>query len=68
MRSVVAKTDKLINLKLGLDGGKLARGGFLESFFNSNTIGTDLKQMTSKAITSNMGMKEYTKMLRELIR
>lgn len=65
--SIVAKADKLINLRLGLDGGKLVRGGFLESFFNSNIVGTELKQMTSKAITSGVGIKEYTKMLRELI-
>jgi hypothetical protein len=65
--SIVEKSNKLINLRLGLDGSKLVRGGFLESFFNSNTLGTDLKQMTSRAITSGVGLKEYTKMLRDKI-
>lgn len=65
--SVISKADKLINLKLGLDGGKLQRGGFLQSFFDSNTIGTELKQMTSKAVTSGMDKKEYISMLREKI-
>jgi hypothetical protein len=64
---IVASADKLINLKIGLDGGKLTRGGFLQSFFDSNTIGTELKQMTSKAVTSSMNMKDYVKMLREKI-
>lgn len=64
---VLASTEKLMNLRLGLDGGKLVRGGYLESFFNSNTIGTDLKQMTSKAITSGTGLKEFTKMLKNKI-
>jgi hypothetical protein len=64
---VVAGADKMINLRLGLDGGKLVRGGFLESFFNSNTVGTDLKQMTSKAITSNIDIKEYTQNLSNMI-
>lgn len=64
---VISTTDKLINLRLGLDGGKLVRGGFLQSFFDSNTIGTDLKQMTSKAVTSNLDMKEYVKMLQDKI-
>lgn len=64
---ITIKANKLINLRLGLDGGQLVRGGFLESFFNSNTIGTDLKQMTSKAVTSGMGMKEYTSQLRDII-
>jgi hypothetical protein len=64
---IVDKTNKLINLKIGLDGGKLQRGGFLQSFFDSNTIGTDLKQMTSKAVTSNMNMKDYVKILQDKI-
>lgn len=64
---IVASTNKLINLRLGLDGGKLVRGGFLESFFNSNTIGTELKQMTSKAVTSAVNMKDYTQDLKKYI-
>jgi hypothetical protein len=64
---IVKNTNKLINLKIGLDGDKLTKGGFLESFFNSNIIGTELKQFTSKAVTSNMDMKEYTKSLRDMI-
>ena len=64
---ITAKANKLINLKLGLDGGKLTRGGFLQSFFDSNTIGTELKNMTSKAVTSNVDMKDYVKMLRDYI-
>jgi hypothetical protein len=64
---VVNTTNKLINLRLGLDGGKLVNGGFLKSFFESNTIGTELKDMVSKAVTSGMDMKEFTKMLRDKI-
>jgi hypothetical protein len=64
---VISTTDKLINLRLGLDGGKLVRGGFLQSFFDSNTIGTDLKQMTSRAVTSNLDMKDYVQMLQDKI-
>lgn len=65
--SIIARTDKLINLRLGLDGGKLVRGGFLKSLFESNTIGTELKNMTAKAITSGVGMKDFTKQLREVV-
>lgn len=64
---IVSTTDKLINLKIGLDGGKMTRGGFLQSFFDSNTIGTDLKQMTSKAVTSNLDKDIYVKQLRDMI-
>jgi hypothetical protein len=65
--NIVQKTDKLINLKIGLEGGEMTRGGFLESFFNSNTIGTQLKDMTSKAVTGQVNMKDYVRSLRETI-
>lgn len=64
---IIETTNKLINLRLGLDGGKLVRGGFLQSFFDSNTIGTELKQMTSKAVTSNIDLKDYVQMLEDKI-
>ena len=59
--------NKLINLKIGLDGGKLQRGGFLQSFFDSNIIGTELKELTSKAVTSGMNIKDYVKALKDKI-
>ena len=65
--NIIAKSNKLINLKLGLDGGKLLRGGYLQSFFDSNLLGTDLKNMTSKAVTSGVSMREYVKSLKEMI-
>lgn len=64
---IVEGTNKLINLRLGLDGGKLVRGGSLQSFFDSNTVGTELKQMTSKAVSSGMAIKDYTKALGDLL-
>ena len=64
---IIETTTKLTNARLGLEGAKIVRGGFLESFFNSNTIGTELKQMTSKAVTSNVNLKDFTKQLRDKI-
>ena len=64
---IIQKTDRLMNLRIGLDGGKLVRGGYLESFFNSNTIGTELKNFTSKAVTSQMDMKDYINGMRKMI-
>jgi hypothetical protein len=64
---IIAKTDKLINLKIGLEGDKVFKGGWLDAFFNSNTTGLELKEMTSKAVTSNMNLKDYVKLLREKI-
>jgi hypothetical protein len=64
---IIATTNKMMNLRIGLNGGKLVRGGYLESFFNSNTIGLDLKNMTSKAVTSQMNMRDYVTDLGNMI-
>jgi len=64
---VVTTANELIDLRIGLKGGKFIRGGFLESFFNSNTIGTELKEMTSKAVSSGMDRKEFIDLLRDKI-
>jgi hypothetical protein len=64
---IVETANKLINLQIGLEGDKVFKGGWLDSFFNSNTVGLDLKQMTSKAVTSNMNMKDYVKLLKDKV-
>jgi hypothetical protein len=63
----VQSTNKIMNLRIGLDGDKVFKGGWLDSYFNSNTLGMDLKDMTSKAVTSNMDMKDFIKMLKNKI-
>ncbi len=64
---IVIAANKLINLRIGLNGGKFIRRGFLECFFNSPTIGMELKQLTSKAVTGGVPMREYVKALKETI-
>lgn len=64
---ILKESKKLIDLKIGLEGDKVFKGGWLDSYFNSNNIGTDLKQLTSQAVTSNMDKKEYIKLLKEKI-
>jgi hypothetical protein len=65
--NIVAKTEKMINSYIGIDGGKLKKGGFLESYFSQNVLNTELKQMTAKAVTTNMDIREYTKILKDKI-
>lgn len=65
--NVVAKASKLIDYKIGLTGDKVFKGGWLDSFFKSNTVGLELKEMTSKAVTSNMDMKDFVKLLKEKV-
>ena len=64
---IIDKTNKLVNLRLGMEGGKLVRGGFLQSFFEMNTVGLELKNIVSKAVTSNMDKKELINILRDKI-
>ena len=64
---IVASAKELIDLKIGLTGDKVFKGGWLDTFFNSNTVGLELKEMTSKAVTSNMDMKDYVKLLKDKI-
>jgi hypothetical protein len=65
--SIVAKTEKLMNAYIGIQGETLKKGGFLESYFSQNVLNTELKQLTAKAVTSNMDIREYTKILRDKI-
>lgn len=64
---IVEAANKLINLRIGVDGGNIIRGGYLESLFNSNPLGVEMKNFTSKAITSGMDMKVYTRELRDMV-
>lgn len=64
---VVSDANKLINLQIGLEGDKVFKGGWLDSYFNSNTIGLDLKKLVSQAVTSNMDRKDLTTILKDKI-
>jgi hypothetical protein len=64
---ITNNTKKLIDLKIGLEGDKIFKGGWLDSYFNSNTIGLDLKNLVSQAVTSNMDRKDLTTILKDKI-
>lgn len=64
---ILTKSKKLIDLKIGLEGDKIFKGGYLDSFFQSGNLANELKQMTSQAVTSNMNMKDYVKLLKNKI-
>jgi hypothetical protein len=65
--NIITKTEKLINAYIGIDGQKLTKGGYLESYFSQNVLNTELKQLTAKAVTSNMDIRDYTKILKDKI-
>lgn len=64
---IVNGAKKLTDLRLGLDGGKVVRGGFLWSLVKGGTDNTQFKQFLSRAITSQMNIKDFITATKELI-
>ena len=64
---ILAETKNLIDLKIGLTGDKVFKGGWLDSYFTASPVGTELKQIVSQAVTSNMNKKELIKILKSKI-
>ena len=53
-------TSKKLGMRLGLEGGKIVRGGFLESVLQNQSLGLELKNFMARAITSQSPMKDFT--------
>lgn len=63
---IIEATRNLTDLRFGLKGGKFVRGGLLESVF-SEYGGTEVKQIMSKAVSSNMNIKDFVKQMRGFV-
>jgi len=64
---IVSATEKKINMRIGLEGGKMVRGGFLESFFTDKTLATQVKSFVSKSITGQVDTKVFIKGLTDIV-
>lgn len=64
---IIESTASKINARLGLNNGKIVRGGFLEGLIKDNTISTQVKNYMSKAVTGQIDMKDFTKGLTKII-
>lgn len=62
---IIESTKKITDLRLGLRGGKMVRGGFLMSMLKSDP--TEFKQFLSKAITSQMPVKEFIHSIKTML-
>jgi hypothetical protein len=58
---VVDATSAKIDLRLGIKGGNIVRGGFLESLFKDNTMATQTKNYISKSIAAQIDTKDFVK-------
>lgn len=65
--NIVSATAKKMNLRIGLEGGSMVRGGFLDTFLKDNTVGTQIKNYIGKAVTGQVDMKEFIKGLSTIV-
>ena len=61
--SVLLATKKITDLRLGLSGGQMVRGGFLQSILKNDP--TQVKQLLSKAVSSQASIRDFISLLRE---
>ena len=64
---IIESAKVITNLKIGLRAEKMIRGGQLMSMLDSKEALTELKQLLSKAVTSQIDMKEFIKLIKEKI-
>jgi hypothetical protein len=65
---IVDATTKKMNIRIGLDGGQLVRGGYLESFLKDQTLGTQIKNYIAKSVTGQIDTKDFISGLTDLVK
>jgi hypothetical protein len=65
--AIVADTSKKIGLRLGLSGGNIVSGGFLETLIKNEGLLLELKQFMAQSVTSQMPMKSFINGMNTLI-
>ena len=63
----IKDTAHKMNLRIGLEGGKIVSGGFLESLIKNNTLESAVKNFVSKAVTGQIDTKEFIKGLSTIV-
>jgi hypothetical protein len=64
---VIASVTKKVDLRIGIEGGKMVRSGFLDSFLKDNTVGTQAKNFMAKSITGQVSTKEFISGLSNIV-
>jgi hypothetical protein len=64
---VVLSAAKKMDLRIGVEGGKMVRGGFLESVVKDPTLSTEIKKFMSKTITGQSDTKDFISGLSSLV-
>lgn len=64
---VVSSTAAKMDLRIGVKGGKIVRGGFLESMISNNSVETQVKNFISKSIAGQINTKDFISGLSNMI-
>jgi hypothetical protein len=65
---IIDATASKMNLRIGLDGGQMVRGGYLDSFLKNQELGTQIKSYIAKSVTGQIDTKEFVKGLTDLVK
>lgn len=64
---VISATASKMNARIGIEGGKIVRGGFLESVLKDTTVRNQVKNYISKSITGQVDSKDFLKGLTKMV-
>jgi hypothetical protein len=64
---IIETTASKINLRIGLEGGEMVRGGWLESFLKDKTMDFQVKNYISKSITGQVDTKDFIRGLSDIV-
>jgi len=64
---VISSAASNMNLRIGLDGGRMIRGGFLESLVKDTSLLTEVKNYVARSITGQIDTKDFIRGLKDML-
>ena len=64
---ILTKTSELLDLRVGLKGGKIVAGSFLEDLIENKPLLMDLKQYMGRAVAAQIPTKTFIKGVNDMI-
>ena len=64
---ILAATEKKMLMAIGVQGGKILNGGFLDSLSANTELLTQIKNLMSQSVTSQVSTKDFISSMNELI-
>lgn len=67
LNKVSAITKTKMDLRIGLDAGKMIRGGFMETVLKNEGMKGEIKQFVSRAVTGQFSMADFNRGMNRII-